>query len=62
MRKPWTGKKKLEMLHYVLTMPQKRIRVTVEVSILANLDPSSEEGEKAIRDLIANEFYTLIFS
>ncbi len=61
MRKPWTDEKKIEMLHYVLTMPQKRVRVMVEVSILADLDPDSEEGEKAIRDLIANEFYTLIF-
>jgi len=61
VRKPWTDEKKIEMLHHVLTTPTKRVRVTIEVSILANLDPTGVEGEKAIRDLIANEFYTLIF-
>lgn len=61
MRRPWTEKEKAEMLHHVLTTPMKRVKVTVTVSIPANLDPSGREGEKIIRDLIANEFYTLIF-
>lgn len=61
MRKPWTEHEKAKMLHQVLTTPMKRVKVAVTVSIPADLDPSSEDGERIIRDLIANEFYTLIF-
>ena len=61
MRKPWTEHERAGMLHRVLTTPMKRVKVVVEVSIPANLDPSSSDGETVIRDLIANEFYTLIF-
>lgn len=61
MRRPWTDQEKVEMLHQVLTTPQKRVKLAITVSIPANLDPSGSEGEKIIRDLIANEFYTLIY-
>lgn len=57
----WTDRYKVEMLRQILNTPTKRVRMTVEVSIPADLDPNSEEGEKAIKDLIANDFYTLIF-